>query len=86
MKICFVDFYYPPYPGGSEIQAWETTKKMQKLGNEVFVVTRSHKEFPKYHEMNGIKVYRVFSPGDPRIAKVTTSFEIVVLVSTLYSL
>ncbi len=68
MKICIINFYFPPHPGGSEVIMDVMTKQLVEIGHEVFVVTRSYKGYPSYHEWGKVHVYRV---GNPEIRYLT---------------
>lgn len=74
MKICFIDYYYPPYKGGSEILAAELTKKLVELGNEVFVVTRKHPNLPYFCKLYDVNVYGVYCPGTQKMGRVLFTF------------
>lgn len=61
MKICYLTWEYPPeINGGVAIYVSEIAKAMKKLGNDVFVITRTEYEDREGYE-DGVYVVRVKS-------------------------
>ncbi|MEM4346982.1 MAG: glycosyltransferase family 4 protein [Candidatus Altiarchaeota archaeon] len=59
LKILFISRrFYPDITGGGQISAYYITKALRDLGQEVFVLTFTTKEY-KEEEMDGIKIFRI---------------------------
>jgi 1,2-diacylglycerol 3-alpha-glucosyltransferase len=69
LKILFIDYYFPPGTGGSEILAGQLVRKFVSLGHEVVVLTRSYREYSFEEDWNGAKVFRVKVPESSRPAR-----------------
>lgn len=61
MKIVQAVHAFPPSQGGIEHHAYQLSKELQKLGNEVVVITTRDKGMKAEEEMDGIKVKRMFT-------------------------
>lgn len=69
-----VERFYPQV-GGSETQALNLSEKLQKMGVELFVLTRrTTKEMAPVEEVRGIKVFRVLPAGTGKRSLLMASF------------
>lgn len=60
LRVCLVSFMFAPLVGGSEVQAEKQARTLQKLGQEVMVVTyRHHKAWKRAEVIDGLPVIRV---------------------------
>jgi glycosyltransferase involved in cell wall biosynthesis len=60
LRVCLVTFMFAPLVGGSEVQAEKQARELQKLGQEVMVVTyRHHKAWKRVEVIDGLPVMRV---------------------------
>ncbi len=65
MKIVQAVHAFPPSQGGIEHHAYQLSKELQELGNEVVVITTRDKGMKAEEEMDGIKVKRMFTVRFP---------------------
>lgn len=61
MKIVQVVHAFPPSQGGIEHHAYQLSKELAKMGNEVVVVTTREKGSKAEEEIEGVKVKRLFT-------------------------
>lgn len=60
LRVCLVSFMFAPLVGGSEVQAEKQARELQKLGQEVMVVTyRHHQAWKRTEVLDGVPVIRV---------------------------
>ncbi|MEM5772062.1 MAG: glycosyltransferase family 4 protein [Candidatus Aenigmatarchaeota archaeon] len=62
MKICMILDYYYPCVGGIERDFFNLAKNLVKLGHDVYVISLKVPNTNSYEEIDGIKIYRVYSP------------------------
>lgn len=62
MKILYVYEYYAPHIGGGELALQHLTEGVVAQKDEAVLVTARLPHTPKYEELNGVKVYRVWTP------------------------
>lgn len=74
MKILMLISHFPPkWIAGAEIGTLNLSKSLVKKGVEVHVVTRMHKELPRYERYEGIHIHRIWYI-DWSILKITYYF------------
>ncbi|HBU69163.1 MAG TPA: hypothetical protein DEE98_02145 [Elusimicrobia bacterium] len=76
MKICFVLPSFHPIVGGTEKQALSLAKSLKNTGVSVIVATRQSPGLRKEEIIEGIPVYRLFSPGKGRFASLFFSLSL----------
>ncbi len=59
MKICILNYEFPPLGGGGGIGCYELSKELVKMGNEVIVITTGYNNLPSFEIKDGITIYRV---------------------------
>ena len=59
MKICVLNYEFPPLGGGGGIGCYELSKELVKMGNEVIVITTGYNNLPSFEIKDGITIYRV---------------------------
>ncbi|MFH1784726.1 MAG: glycosyltransferase family 4 protein [bacterium] len=62
-RICMIIARFHPYIGGTELQALRLSQALMAKGASVFVVTQRLKKLKKFEEINGLKIYRLFTFG-----------------------
>ena len=63
LSICMLIARFHPYIGGTELQAMRLSQVLVAKGANVFVVTQRLKNLKKFEEINGLRIYRLFSFG-----------------------
>lgn len=59
MRICFVNPYFYPHPGGIEARILEVGKRLLSRGHEVFVLTSQLDHSPVKEDFHGLSIVRV---------------------------
>lgn len=62
--------YFHPVIGGTETAAYRLSRELIKKGIDTFVVTRKIKSVKKHEEIDGIRIYRLFTAGHGGIASI----------------
>lgn len=68
LRICMLIARFYPEIGGTELQALRLSQALKARGINVFIVTQRLKNLKKFEEINGLKIHRLFSPGQGRFA------------------
>ena len=64
MKFCLINNLYKPCSrGGAEKVVEITAKGLRNAGHNVFIITTSVRRRSYAEEIDGIKVYRIYSPN-----------------------
>jgi len=61
MRICFVNPYFYPYPGGIETRILHTGRNLVHRGHECYVLTSDLGSLPAYENVHGLHVIRLHS-------------------------
>ena len=76
MKICMLAGSFPPDIGGAAAHIYELSTALLRQGNEVYVIAfTTNPHLKKYQEINGIKVYRVYTPPTRLAGLMVCSFK-----------
>jgi 1,4-alpha-glucan branching enzyme len=59
MRICYVNPYFYPHPGGIETRVLEVGRRLIARGHEVFVLTSNLDHFPAREGFHGLNIVRV---------------------------
>lgn len=76
MKICMLAGSFPPDIGGAAAHIYELSTALLKQGNEVYVIAfTTNPHLKKDQEINGIEVYRIYTPPIRLAGLIVCSFK-----------